>query len=162
MKKRLTALSFGLLSIPVVTVAAPMPVQGYEGRGVQVFRCEVNGGASSWQLIGPEASLYDADGRIIGRHFLGPSWQANDGSEITGAVIVANASPSGPRNAPWLVLRIISAQGPGRFAQAKMVTRTDTRGGGVPSQPCTTADQGMTRKVPYSARYILFSQEEAP
>ncbi len=158
MQKRIIALAVGFLSIPGITVAAPMPVQDYVGRGVQVFRCDANGAAPSWQLLGPDAHLYDADGRIMARHFFGPSWQANDGSKITGEVLVANASPAGADNAPWLLLRVVSSQGAGLFAQAKMVTRTDTRGGGAPSQACTAANKGATMRVPYSARYVLFSQ----
>jgi hypothetical protein len=106
--------------------------------------------------------MYDAAGKVAARHFYGPTWQANDGSEIKGSVLVANPSPAGPRNAPWLVLHVIPDQRQGLFAQATTVTRTDTDGGGPPVQPCTTADQGMTVKVPYSARYIVFSDDKPP
>jgi hypothetical protein len=139
-------------------VAAPVPAQEYTGRGAQVYRCEANGAAPSWQLLGPDAHLYAAGGKIVARHFYGPSWQANDGSEIKGEVLVANASPEGPSNAPWLVLRVVSEQGQGIFAQVRTVTRTDTHGGNTPTQACTVANEGTTVKVPYLARYIFFSQ----
>ena len=39
----------------------------------------------------PDASLLDAKGQVIGKHFAGPSWQANDGSIVVGEAL--NASP---------------------------------------------------------------------
>ena len=158
MQKQIFAAVLVVSALPNAAAAAPMPVQGYEGRGVQIFRCKARDAAPSWQLLGPDAQLFDAHGKIVARHFFGPSWQADDGSEITGKVVVANASPDGPGNAPWLVLRIVSEQGPGLLAHAQIVTRTDTHGGGTPIQACNTADDGTTMKVPYAARYVFFSQ----
>jgi hypothetical protein len=151
-------LALGLVFIASATSAAPLPVQEYAGRGTQVYRCGTTDGAPSWQLLGPDAHMYDAAGKVVARHFYGPAWQANDGSQVKGKVLVANASPAGPRNAPWLVLRVVSEQGQGIFAQVRTVTRTDTHGGGTPVQACTAASQGTIVKVPYSARYIFFSQ----
>jgi hypothetical protein len=158
MKRHASLLGLGLVFVAGAASAAPLPVQEYTGRGTQVYRCEANGAATSWQLLGPDAHMYDAGGKIVARHFYGPSWQANDGSEIKGKVLVANTSPKGPSNAPWLVLRVVSEQGHGIFAQVRTVTRTDTRGGGTPTQTCTAANEGMNVKVPYSARYFFFSQ----
>jgi hypothetical protein len=152
--------TLGLFFVASAASAAPLPAQEFNGRGTQVYRCGTVGGAPSWQLLGPDAHMYDTAGMIAARHFFGPSWQANDGSEITGKTLVANGSPAGPNNAPWLVLRIISEQGPGIFAHVWMVTRTDTHGGGTPSQACTAASQGVTVKMPYSARYTFFSQAQ--
>jgi hypothetical protein len=42
--------------------------------------------------------MFDKYGKIVARHLYSPSWQANDGSEIKGKVLVANAAPSGKRN----------------------------------------------------------------
>ena len=157
--QRYTSL-FGLVLVFTagVAAAAPLPVQEYTGRGTQDYSCKTNGLTAIWRLLGPDARLYDADGKIVGRHFYGPSWEANDGSEIKGEVLEANASPGGPGNAPWLVLRVVSEQGQGVFAQVQMITRTDTQGGGAPKPACTNANEGVIVKVPYSARYIFFSQ----
>jgi hypothetical protein len=158
MQRHTSFLALGLVFVAGAAAAAPPLAQEYTGRGTQVYRCEANGAAPSWQLLGPDAHMYDSSGKIVARHFYGPSWQANDGSEITGKVLVANASPKGPGNAPWLVLRIISEHGQGMFARVRAVTRTDTEGGGTPSQACTAANQGVTVKMPYSARYVFFSR----
>jgi Protein of unknown function (DUF3455) len=78
------------LGLAFAAAAAPLPVQEYTGRGTQVYRCEASGAARSWQLLGPDAHLYDAGGKIVARHFYGPSWQANDGSEITLHLLLAS------------------------------------------------------------------------
>jgi Protein of unknown function (DUF3455) len=158
MQRYTSLFALGFVFIAGAAAAAPPPAQEYTGRGTQVYRCEANGAAPSWQLLGPDAHMYDASGKIVARHFYGPSWQANDGSEIQGKVVVGNTSPEGPSNAPWLVLRVVSEHGQGIFAQVRAVTRTDTHGGGTPAQACTAANQGMTVKVPYSARYVFFSR----
>ena len=158
MQRHPSLLGLGFVFVAVAAAAAPLPAQEYMGRGTQVYRCAASGAAApSWQLLGPDAHLYTAGDKIVARHFYGPSWQANDGSEIKGKVLVANASPEGPSNAPWLVLRVVSEQGQGIFAQVRTVTRTDTHGGNTPTQACTEANDGTTVKVPYSARYIFFS-----
>src|ERR1700735_2234717 len=48
------------------------------GRGVQIYMCTAVPGVASkfeWVLKGPEADLFDADGRKVGRHFAGPTWE---------------------------------------------------------------------------------------
>ena len=107
MQRYTSFLALGLVFIAGAAAAAPPLAQEYTGRGTQVYRCETKDAAPAWQLLGPDAHMYDSSGKIVARHFYGPSWQANDGSEIKGKVLVANASPNGPANAPWLVLRVI-------------------------------------------------------
>ena len=53
-------LALGLVFIASATSAAPLPVQEYAGRGTQVYRCGTTDGAPSWQLLGPDAHMYDA------------------------------------------------------------------------------------------------------
>jgi Protein of unknown function (DUF3455) len=154
------ALLFGLGTSLVAgaAAAAPLPAMAFTGRGTQVYSCQQTGTAYSWNLLGPDAHMFDTRGKIVARHFYGPSWQANDGSEITGKVLIANAAPSGRHNAPWLILNVASEHGAGIFAHVTMVTRTDTHGGGLPVSACGAGQQGQTVKVPYTAHYTFFSQ----
>ena len=161
MPRNLHYLAFAAVLAGSTAAAAPLPAQEYIGRGTQVYSCGIGNGGPSWQLLGPDAHMYNEAGKAIARHFYGPTWQANDGSEIKGKVLTANASPAGPRNAPWLVLHATSEGGSGIFTLVTTVTRTDTSGGGKPVQACTTANQGTTLKVPYSARYTFFSEAPA-
>jgi hypothetical protein len=157
MKRSAVLLAAGIAGFSAGALAAPPVALEFTGRGAQVFSCAAKDGVYAWALLGPDAQMYDAAGNIAAKHFYGPSWQANDGSTIKGKVLVANAAPSGAKDAPWLVLQVISAEGPGIFAGVTTITRTATEGGAPPEAPCNAAASGQTVKVPYSARYTFFS-----
>jgi hypothetical protein len=128
----------------------------FTGRGVQVYRCQNTGPAYAWVLKGPTAQLFDAAGQIVGRHFFGPHWEANDGSRIAGRLLVASPSPDGQKNAPWLVLRVQIEQGDGIFGHVRIITRTDTRGGIAPTTQCDPQQNGQVMNEAYSATYTFF------
>jgi hypothetical protein len=96
MKGYAAYLGLGFALIAGAASAAPLPAEEFTGRGTQIYRCGTAGRAPAWQLLGPDAQMYDAAGKVAARHFYGPTWQANDGSEIKGSVLVANPSPAGP------------------------------------------------------------------
>ena len=53
------------------------------GEGVQIYEAKSNpAGGYKWALKAPEAELKDLSGKLVGKHFAGPVWSANDGSEI--------------------------------------------------------------------------------
>ena len=119
--------------------------------GVQIYTC--NG--SAWTLVAPRADLYAYNGKRIGTHFGGPTWQAKDGSRVVGRV-VARATFY-PTAIPWLLLEAAStAEGPdgGRFAHTTFIQRFNTTGGLPPAAAACNADEaGTTAEVPYSAEY---------
>src|SRR5512133_2997531 len=52
--------------------------------GTQNYKCDSTG---KWAFDAPEADLFDDDGKLVVKHFRGPTWQATvDGSTVTGAV----------------------------------------------------------------------------
>jgi hypothetical protein len=155
-------LSIGTPLISATAFATPSPALEFTGRGTQVYRCEATGHTYSWSLLGPDAHMYDATGKVTARHLYGPIWQANDGSLIQGKVLVANAAPAGPQDAPWLVLHVVSEKGVGIFEHVTTIVRTDTHGGGAPTIACNVLEKGQTVKIPYNARYTFFSQPEIP
>src|SRR5262249_6595349 len=58
-------------------------------RGVQIYECREKkdqAGAYEWAFVAPEADLFDAGGRRIGRHYAGPTWESSDGSKVQGTV----------------------------------------------------------------------------
>ena len=112
------ALLFGIGAGLASTAAMAAPsvallkAMEFTGRGTQIYSCQEVGSAYSWVLNGPDAHMYDAEGKAVARHFFGPSWQANDGSLIKGVLLVASASPlAGKDNVPWLVLSAVVEQG---------------------------------------------------
>ncbi|MBD8871400.1 DUF3455 domain-containing protein [Rhodanobacter sp. DHB23] len=125
------------------------------GKGVQTYACKASGAAYAWALKAPDATLSDAMGKVIGRHFAGPSWQAGDGSTVVGEAL--NASPSPDAGAiPWLVLRAKSHAGNGVMASVQYVVRARTEGGLAPASGCDAGHVGSEVRVPYSAVYLFF------
>lgn len=116
--------------------------------GVQVYRWT----GAAWAFVGPEAVLYDADGEVVGIHYAGPTWETASGSTVVGAV-VERATPD-PTAIPWLLLRAVSADGPGPLRRVTYVQRLDTAGGLAPAAP--GAAPGDVARVPYTAYYVFY------
>ena len=126
--------------------------------GVQVYECAAKADASgvwAWQLRGPEATLTDAAGKTIGRHFAGPSWASNDGTTIVGQ---ASASVPAPEKGDiaWLLLAIKSRDGQGPLARTASVQRLDTEGGAAPTAACSAANAKQIERVGYTATYVFW------
>lgn len=56
-----------------------------------------------WVFKAPEAELFNSAGKRIGRHYSGPTWEANDGSKVIGEVKARDNGPD-PNAIPWLLL----------------------------------------------------------
>lgn len=135
-------------------VSKPAATQAF-GKGVQIYTCKAAGGRYGWSLKAPDATLSDATGHVIGKHFAGPSWQATDGSSVVGEPL--NVSPSPDKGAiAWLVLRAKSHQGGGAMADVQYIVRTQTEGGVAPPTGCDAAHVGHEVRVPYRAIYLFF------
>ena len=77
--------------------------------GAQMYRCGPDKGdveRFTWALIQPEADLFDRRGRKIGKHSAGPTWEAGDGSRVTGEVVARADSPD-PNSVAWFLLRAL-------------------------------------------------------
>ena len=127
-------------------------------KGVQIYECRAKKDASvgfEWAFVAPEAELFDARGRNIGRHEAGPSWQANDGSRVVGTLKQrADASVSGA--IPWLLLTAKSNGPAGSFSNVSSIQRVNTVGGVAPATSCGRDSAGATARVPYTADYYFF------
>jgi hypothetical protein len=134
--------------------AKPPAIEAF-GKGVQIYTCTAASEGYAWTLKAPEATLSDAKGRLIGKHFAGPSWQASDGSTVVGEPL--NVSPSPNAGAiPWIVLHAKSHAGDGLMASVDYVVRTRTEGGVAPAGGCDAGHAGTDVRVPYSAIYLFF------
>jgi hypothetical protein len=119
-----------------------------EGNGSQVYTCT----DAHWTLKGPDARLLDQQGQVIGRHFAGPTWRLNDGSEIKGKMIASKPSPDAG-SVPWLLLQAVPASGSGKFANVAYIARTQTHGGAARDQACTSGEE----RVSYTAEYSFYT-----
>lgn len=128
------------------------------GKGVQIYGCvQSSGGTYAWSLKGPKAVLFDTAGKPFGRHFAGPTWQADDGSSVVGEAVAKAGAPR-PDAVPWLVLRAKSNSGDGVFAHVNYIVRSQTTGGVAPGRGCDASHVGTDTEVAYSASYSFFAQ----
>jgi hypothetical protein len=127
-------------------------------KGAQLYACaDAGGGAFAWKLEGPDAELSDPQGKPIGKHYAGPTWEAADGSKVVGKV-VAKADAPVPGAIQWLLMDAQSAGGPGAFAGVKSVQRVDTRGGVAPASGCDAQHAGAKARADYQATYRFYAE----
>jgi hypothetical protein len=127
--------------------------------GVQIYECTAGKDDSmrySWTLKGPEAELRDKSDRKLGKHYAGPTWEANDGSKVVGDVVARDDGPDGPA-IPWLLLRAKSTSGTGVFSAVLSIQRLHTRGGKAPEGGCDQTQSGKEARVPYTADYYFYA-----
>ena len=124
-------------------------------QGDQIYTCQQNAYTFSWGLKAPDARILDDSNRVIGRHFAGPTWQMNDGSQVVGRPVAKQDAPE-PNAVPWLQLQIVSATGHGLLEHAKIVQRVNTHGGQPPAGGCDQTHLGTDLRVPYTAEYDFY------
>ncbi|MCU1306355.1 MAG: hypothetical protein JWN45_1050 [Acidobacteriaceae bacterium] len=132
------------------------PVLQLHAKGEQIYTCKSGGAQYSWVLKAPDAQLFDKDGKLFGKHFAGPSWEANDGSRVTGKVAATAPSPS-PDSIPWLLVNIVAHAGTGVLTPVTTVQRLNTKGGQAPSSGCDASHARQETRAPYSADYRFFA-----
>jgi hypothetical protein len=126
--------------------------------GVQIYECAAKPGDASsyaWTFRAPEASLADASGRPIGKHYAGPTWESTDGSRVVGELKARDPGPDASA-IPWLLLSAKSTSGSGVFAGTKSIQRVQTVGGNAPTTPCSAANAKEIVRVPYTATYYFY------
>jgi hypothetical protein len=144
---------------PELTPAADQTIKAsYTAAGVQIYICDATAaGGFAWNFVAPQANLLNDDGRMVGTHFIGPTWQANDGSSVSGkkhsgAIVDSSA-------VPWLLLDVTGHGSiDGRFSDVTAIQRLSTQGGvAPPATDCAgTSQLGSIVQVPYTAQYVLY------
>ncbi|AQQ39762.1 MULTISPECIES: DUF3455 domain-containing protein [Burkholderia] len=132
--------------------APATPVLTTTATGVQIYACEYDADHRlAWAFKRPEAMLFDESGALVVRHGAGPSWEALDGSRITGKKLAEMPSASAA-SVPQLLLAAVPAA-TGTLAGVRFVQRLDTAGGTPPAATCTT--EHAVGRFPYFARYVF-------
>jgi len=132
------------------------PVLQVHAKGDQIYVCQEGVTQFVWTLKAPEAQLFDKDGKPFGEHSAGPSWQASDGSRITGRA-VANAASPDVNSIPWLLVTIVDRSGKGVLSSVTSIQRLNTKGGKAPDTGCDSVHTGREVRVPYTADYLFFA-----
>ena len=119
--------------------------------GAQVYDCKPDAqGQNIWQFREPIATLM-IDGKTVGRHYEGPSWELKDGGAVT-AKAAGRAPGATAADIPWLKLDVATRRGSGQISAATKVQRLNTQGGALEGA-CSAA--GATKSVPYAADYVF-------
>jgi len=127
-------------------------------RGDQVYTCKSDSAQFTWALKAPDAQLFDRNGKPFGKHFAGPSWQANDGSRATGRPAANLPSPDA-NSVPWLLVKVITHEGSGVLSRVTTIQRIHTKGGKAPASGCDASHLSQETRVPYEADYRFFAPE---
>jgi hypothetical protein len=124
-------------------------------KGDQIYTCKNDAAQFTWTLKAPDAQLFDKDGKPFGKHFAGPSWEATDGSRVTGKAVANVPSPDAD-SIPWLLVTIVSHEGNGVLSRISTIQRINTKGGKAPASGCDSSHVGQELRVPYSGDYLFY------
>jgi Protein of unknown function (DUF3455) len=132
--------------------------------GFQIYVCRPDAnGKPAWTLKAPDAELFDEQGKPIGKHFGGPTWQLNDGSQVTGKM-AAKADAPDPRAIPWLLVTVTGHSGNGKLSGVTSIQRVNTVAGLAPESlapaagECTAQIGEVEFKSSYSADYYFYAR----
>ncbi len=126
--------------------------------GSQIYVCQPGTeGKYAWALKAPEAELHDQQGATIGRHYAGPTWKDNDGSEVTGKAVARVDSPDAD-SIPWLLVTATGHSGDGVLSHVTSIQRIHTKAGlPPPAAECSAAKKNAEVKSNYSADYYFYA-----
>jgi len=155
------------LAAPPVPAALAVPadaklILAAKAKGVQIYQCGAKKGEPSafeWTLKAPEAVLVNDQGAPVAKHFAGPTWQATDGSKITGQLVTKADAPDADA-IPWLLLSVKSQEGSGLFSHVSHVQRLSTSGGKAPATGCDAKHPKAEQRVDYSATYYFYESTQ--
>lgn len=129
-----------------------------DAKGFQIYTCEQQNGQYLWAFKAPEAQLFDKRGKVIGRHFAGPSWELNDNSAVTGKIIEHADAPD-KEAIPWLLLAVVSHSGRGKLTNVTYIQRVNTKRGKAPAAGCGASSASNEARSPYSATYRFYKSK---
>jgi hypothetical protein len=160
----LLAVASGVVSVSAAAQEIPKQLEPPAGeqlllqvhaKGDQIYTCKSDGALFTWTLKAPDARLFDKNDKPFGKHFAGPSWEANDGSRVTGKA-VANSPSSDAMSIPWLLVTVVSHDGSGVLSRVTSIQRINTRGGKAPAAGCDASHVGDEIRMPYAADYRFY------
>ena len=131
------------------------------GVGELTYECREKkdmAGQHEWAFVGPTATLFSADRKTVGKYYAGPTWEAADGSKVTGKQVAI--APSGPGNIPLQLVKVepatMTTAGNGAMTGVSYIQRLNTQGGVAPSTACDMASKGRRQQVAYQADYVFY------
>jgi hypothetical protein len=133
-------------------------------KGLQIYICKAKiepktaeeRTAYEWTLKAPSAELFDDQGRLIGKHYAGPTWEMQEDHSVVVGAVSAKANALQANAVPWLLLKAKTHQGQGTLSSVNWIQRLDTVGGKAPATGCDEKHQRTEVRVPYTANYYFY------
>jgi hypothetical protein len=144
---------------PVRVPAGHMQSLETLGTGEITYECREKkdmAGAFEWAFVAPVATLWDMQQKSIGKYYGGPTWEAMDGSKVTGNQVAI--APAAAGNIPLQLVKADPAMGNGAMTGVTYIQRLETKGGVAPSAACNAAAAGTKQQVGYHAKYVFYKQ----
>ena len=139
----------GELTVP----AGHVPLRNARAAGLQIYPWDAT--TRTFGPAHPDAILVTNQREII-NHFRGPTWQAADGSLVTGTVV--HAVTLDPDAIPWLLLAAKpGGEGYGLLSNVSFIQRLFTRRGKAPP---SGPDESTEIPVFYQAEYYFYEPQE--
>ena len=111
-------------------------------------------GQHEWVFVGPVATLYSGDKKMVGKYYAGPTWEAADGSKVTGKQVAI--APATPGSIPLQLVKAEPAMGAGAMTGVSYIQRLNTKGGVAPAMACDATGKGKRQVVAYEADYVFY------
>ena len=127
------------------------------GVGELTYECREKAGMAGqyeWAFVGPVATLYGGDKKMVGKYYAGPTWEAADGSKVTGKQVAV--SPASAGNIPLQLVKAEPAMGAGAMTGVSYIQRLNTKGGVAPAMACDATGKGKRQVVAYEADYVFY------
>ena len=106
-----------------------------------------------WSFVVPNATLYDAAKRPVGRYYAGPTWEGNDHSKVTGRQVGTARVPGS--DLPLQLIKADVSTGTGIMKGVTYIQRLNVTGG-IPEGPCGPAEAGKRQQVKFQADYVFY------
>ena len=137
--------------------AGQMVMMAATGVGELTYECREKkdmAGQHEWAFVGPVATLYSADRKVVGKYYAGPTWESVDGSKVSGKQVAV--APSSPGNIPLQLVKAEPAMGAGGMQGVSYIQRVNTKGGVAPAAACDAGSKGQRQQVAYEADYVFY------
>ena len=145
---------------PVRVPAGHVETMETVGVGEITYECREKkdmAGAFEWVFVAPVAVLNDMQKKAVGKYYAGPTWEANDGSKVTGKQVAV--APASAGNIPLQLVKAEPAMGKGAMTDISYIQRLETKGGVAPAATCDMSTKGAKQQVKYEAKYVFYKQK---
>ena len=142
--------------LPAAIVAPPgeTALAAFHAEGAQVYECKAgNDSKLAWNFREPIATLL-LDGKTVGRHYAGPSWEHMDGSAVVAKIVAITAGETA-NDIPWLRLVVTARRGSGALSGMMTIQRINTHGGAMIGG-CDKA--GTYHSAPFATDYVFLGK----